>query len=107
VAKTITLIRHAETNANNERRWQGSLDSGLSARGFDQVQRLGKRYSSGRPLRVVASDLARTMETASAISDDPTPDKSWREFRVGAWEGLTTQQIAEQFPGQFSLQART
>ncbi|MFV2000018.1 MAG: histidine phosphatase family protein, partial [Acidimicrobiia bacterium] len=71
IAKTITLIRHAETNANNERRWQGSLDSGLSERGLDQVARLGVRFRSDRPSRVVASDLNRTMETAAAIADDP------------------------------------
>ncbi|MFV1963504.1 MAG: histidine phosphatase family protein, partial [Acidimicrobiia bacterium] len=100
IAKTITLIRHAETNANNERRWQGSLDSGLSERGLDQVARLGVRFRSDRPSRVVASDLNRTMETAAAIADDPYPDPAWREFHVGAWEGMTTQQISEQFPGE-------
>lgn len=100
IAKTIILIRHAETNANNEQRWQGSLDSGLSTRGLDQVSRLAKRFSDDRPSRVVTSDLARTMETASAISADPTPDASWREFHVGAWEGLTTSQIRKMYPGE-------
>ncbi|GMQ97985.1 MAG: hypothetical protein BMS9Abin17_0489 [Acidimicrobiia bacterium] len=100
IAKTITLIRHAETNANDERRWQGSLDSGLSVRGFDQVKRLGERFRNDRPSRVIASDLNRTMETAAAIADDASPDAAWREFHVGAWEGMTTQQISEQFPDE-------
>jgi len=100
IAKTIILIRHAETNANNERRWQGSLDSGLSTLGLDQVSRLAQRFSEDPPSRVIASDLARTMATASAISADPTPDASWREFHVGAWEGLTSPQISEMFPGE-------
>ncbi len=100
MAKTITLIRHAETNANNERRWQGSLDSGLSDLGIDQVRRLEQRFLAERPVRTVASDLARTMQTAAAISSDTTPDPAWREFHVGDWEGLTTDEITVRFPGQ-------
>jgi broad specificity phosphatase PhoE len=101
VAVTITFIRHAETTANAEHRWQGVTDAPLSPRGEEQVRRLSDRFSSngnGGPL--IASDLPRTMKTASALGD-PIPDRGWREFDVGSWEGLTTEEVAERDPQRY------
>lgn len=99
MSRTVTFIRHAETEANAAVRWQGRSNSPLSARGTAQVARLGTRFANNRPNRLVASDLERTMATARALGD-PQPDPRWREFSVGAWEGLTSEQVREQFPGQ-------
>jgi broad specificity phosphatase PhoE len=99
VSRTVTFIRHAETEANAAVRWQGRSNSPMSARGTAQVSRLGKRFSNNPPGRLVASDLGRTMTTAQAIGD-PQPDPRWREFSVGSWEGLTSEQVRQQFPGQ-------
>ncbi len=96
--KTIKLIRHGESVANSEGRWQGSLDSGLSVRGLDQVRRLGERFPSGIPGRVMASDLGRSIETAAALTANLVPDAAWRECDIGAWEGMTTLQIIKDFP---------
>lgn len=98
--KTITLIRHAETNANRERRWQGTSDSGISPHGEDQLDRLAARYSGFRPDVLVASDLSRTMRTAEVFGT-PTPDPAWREFSIGKWEGLTTDEVNERYPDDF------
>ncbi len=100
MAKTVTFIRHAETNANRSRTWQGNLDSGLSDTGVAQLDRLAARFAGREPTVVVASDLARTMRTAGAVSDDVVPNPVWREFHVGGWEGHTSEQIIEKFPGQ-------
>ena len=100
MARTVTFIRHAETNSNRTRTWQGNLDSGLSDTGVAQLEMLGRRFRGQEPSVVVASDLSRTMRTASAISDDVVPDPSWREFHVGAWEGHTSEEIMVEFPGQ-------
>ena len=99
LARYVTLIRHAETTANAALQWQGSLNAPLSPRGLEQVERLGKRVSEWIPKRVVASDLERTMTTAS-VFDGVQPDPQWREFDVGAWEGLTSDEIRREFPGQ-------
>jgi probable phosphoglycerate mutase len=100
VARTVTFIRHAETNSNRTRTWQGNLDSGLSDRGVAQLAMLGRRFRGREPSVVVASDLSRTMRTASAISDDVVPNAAWREFHVGSWEGHTSEEIMVEFPGQ-------
>jgi len=99
LAKTVTLIRHAETNANRVGRWQGSADSGISPHGEEQLLALANRRNGDRSDVLVASDLPRTMRTASVLGD-PTPNAAFREFGVGDWEGLTTTEISDRFPGQ-------
>ena len=96
--KTITLIRHAQTNANRAHMWQGTLDTGLSPAGIDQLDRLALRFADTRPGVVVSSDLDRAARTAAAISDTVVTDSAWREFGVGSWEGRTTAQIMEESP---------
>ncbi|MEN8240112.1 MAG: histidine phosphatase family protein [Actinomycetota bacterium] len=99
MARTVTLIRHAETNANRAGRWQGHADSGLSSHGEEQLELLAGRRNGQGPDLLVASDLSRTMQTAAMIGD-PTPDAAWREFGVGDWEGLTSVEITARFPNQ-------
>lgn len=99
LAKTVTLIRHAETNANRVGRWQGSADSGISPYGEEQIRALADRRNGLRPDILISSDLPRAMRTASVIGD-AIPDSAWREFHVGGWEGLTSAEITERYPGQ-------
>lgn len=105
MGKTVTVIRHAETNANQERRWQGTTDSGMSRVGFDQIERLAKRFTTLSPDFVVASDLPRTMRTAEALGG-AEPDPEFREFSVGDWEGLTSVEVAERFPVEWEAFVR-
>ena len=101
MAVTITLIRHAQTTANAEHRWQGVTDAPMSPQGEDQIRRLharGPSLDNGGPL--IASDLPRTMRTAAALGT-PTPDARWREFDVGAWEGLTTEEVSSTDPERY------
>lgn len=100
MAKTITIIRHAETQANQEGRWQGSSDSEISDLGRAQLERLAARFMGTAPDVVIASDLPRTMATA-AVLGDVVPDRGFREFSIGSWEGLTSAEIAHRFPEQW------
>lgn len=99
--RSIILIRHAESNANAARRWQGTLDSGISPTGLDQIAHLGKRFVGSPHTTLIASDLARTQATAGAIGT-PELDPRWREFSVGDWEGLTHAEVEERFPGHMA-----
>ncbi len=57
------------------------------------------------PLLVISSDLQRAATTADIVTDlafpavTPTRDPDWREYRVGAWSGLTRAEIERQWPG--------
>lgn len=98
MSKTITLIRHAQTNANLAHLWQGNLDTGLSPAGMRQLGLLGERFMDVRPDVVISSDLDRAKRTASVISDTVVIDSAWREFGVGSWEGKTSKQIMAEDP---------
>lgn len=101
MAKTVTLIRHAETDANAARVWQGTTDSQLSDVGRQQLAMLADRVQSLSPDLVVASDLSRTMAT-SAVFGDVELDPGFREFSIGNWEGLTSVQVAEKYPEEWA-----
>ncbi len=101
------LVRHAQTSWNGERRIQGSADPPLSARGRQQARCLA-RYFSGRPIRaIVSSGMQRTQETALAIAStnghrlQPVIEPDLREIHLGAWEGLTPEEIDARYPGAY------
>ncbi|MDQ6838759.1 MAG: histidine phosphatase family protein [Actinomycetota bacterium] len=110
----IVLVRHAQSEWNALGRWQGWADPPLTELGRSQAELAGVRLSSlahghrqGPPPRlVVSSDLQRASTTASIVADralphaTPRTDPDWREYRVGAWSGLTRAEIEHQWPGE-------
>ena len=97
MTRRITLIRHAETEANVSGGWQGQSDSPITERGLAQIGMLDGRFDA--PDLLVSSDLDRAMATAEAIGL-VEPDPLWREFDFGAWDGLTRQEIQRRFSGE-------
>jgi broad specificity phosphatase PhoE len=100
VAIEITFIRHGETDANAASIWQGQGDAALSVVGRRQAHSLQERLSGTSFDEVVASDLVRTIETADLAGLDPELDPAWREMDIGAWEGLTRDEVHERFPSE-------
>lgn len=96
--KRITLIRHAETDANAAGVWQGHGNADLSALGRRQAAALGAVFADSEVSRFISSDLQRTLETAHLAGFDPTADAGWREMDIGAWEGMTRDQVHERYP---------
>jgi glucosyl-3-phosphoglycerate phosphatase len=103
--RRITLIRHAETVANAAGVWQGHGDAGLSGPGLRQAEALGERLRGEGVTHVVSSDLARAMETCRAAGLDARPDAAWREMDIGAWEGMTRDELYARFPAEMKALA--
>ena len=97
LARTITLVRHGETVSNVSGRWQGQSDSPLSTRGQLQVERLGRRMAGRDAALLVTSDLGRTRATGASIGNGE-PLSDWREFDLGAWDGMRPEEIRRRFP---------
>jgi broad specificity phosphatase PhoE len=87
----MVLVRHGQTRANVERRWQGQSDWGLDEEGRRQVQALAEWY--GRPDRVVSSPLGRALETARGLGSEPEVIGGLVELGFGEWEGLTVEEV--------------
>lgn len=96
----ITFVRHGESVANRVQRWQGQGDSPLSDRGKRQAEACGARLKARRFDRVISSDLSRAADTARAAGFPFELDPAWREFDVGAWEGLTREEVMARFPDE-------
>ncbi len=96
---SITLVRHARSEANAAGIWQGQGDAPLAEDGRRQARSLGTRLIGREFDLVVSSDLSRTQETAELAGRTPDRvEKAWREMDLGAWEGRTFEEVAERHP---------
>ena len=71
--KTIYLVRHAEAEHHVRSITGGWTDTSLTARGVEQSELLAfrlKRLLLGQPVRLGASNLKRSIETADIISKE-------------------------------------
>ncbi len=106
----IYLVRHGETVFNMKGRYQGQLDSPLTEYGVEQVSEVAHMlrvtvHDVSR-MKVIASPLGRTLQTAQIICNTLGYDFSkvkidhrLTEVSLGSWDGLTISEIEEQFPG--------
>ncbi len=94
----LLLVRHAESSWNAAGRWQGHADPPLSERGVTQANALARELASEPIDRIVSSDLRRAAETAAILGRarglEPLLEPRLRELDLGAWEGLTRDEIA-------------
>ena len=98
----ITFIRHGQTEGNAAGRWQGHTNSSLTALGREQAAQMGQRLADKPFDLIIASDLDRTVETASALDRPMETDERWREPFFGTWEDRNTAEIAGDGSGGFA-----
>jgi broad specificity phosphatase PhoE len=93
----LALIRHGQTRANIEQRWQGQGDWGLDDLGHRQARALRDWY--GEATTVYASPLGRAQATAGYLARNGmvTVD-GLKEIDMGLWEDLTSDEIFEKWP---------
>ncbi|CCK69362.1 fructose-2,6-bisphosphatase KNAG_0C02510 [Huiozyma naganishii CBS 8797] len=103
--KYIWLSRHGESLYNVEKKIGG--DSSLSERGLQYARKLKSIVAdtisgeSKEHLTVWTSTLIRTQETAQFL---PYPKKKWKaldELDAGLCDGMTYEEIEEQYPEDF------
>lgn len=101
-ARRLVVLRHGETDSNAAGIWQGQLDHELSVRGHDQAKAAAAALVPLRPSRVVSSDLRRAQVTGQDVADacgvPLSTDERLREIHAGGWQGLTGDQVREQYP---------
>jgi probable phosphoglycerate mutase len=96
---SLLLIRHAESTWNAAGRWQGQGDPPLSSLGREQAYALAAQLAAEGVQVLIASDLARSAQTAAILGARwglvAQLDARLREIDIGAWTGLTREQIVE------------
>ena len=119
---TIVLLRHGESIAITEGRFQGQLDTPLSALGVEQAGLAADRLAhpdrpprialpARAPIEIVHSPLARTSATAAAAEQalravhGPSvpvgrPDAGLLEVGQGVWEGLHRTEVETRYSAE-------
>ena len=102
----LILARHGETDWNRQNRFQGHADPPLNAVGRRQSAELAEALAGETIARVYTSPLRRAAETAEIIARrlalEVEPLEPLREIDVGAWSGLTRDEIAAKFPAAYA-----
>lgn len=102
----LLLLRHGRSTWNAESRWQGWADAPLADEGVAQARAMAEHLRALHLglVGVVASDLARALDTARAIAaalglGPVAVEPDLRERDVGDWTGRTTEEIDLVWPG--------
>ena len=97
--RNIFLIRHGQTDWNQQARAQGWADIPLNAKGLQQAEALGEYVRANLQIdRVITSDLKRCTQTADAIQLPYETDTRLREFNTGDLTGLNWEETESNFP---------
>ena len=90
----LYVIRHGETEANKEGRFQGWLDNPLNEKGIELAEITGKEMKGIKIDGCYSSPLIRARQTAEIIlresGNENAPiicDDRIKEINMGAWEG--------------------
>lgn len=99
------MIRHPETDWNEQKRYLSRSDRGFTARGEEELAALVEAMQGVEADRIVSTGLQRTDAVAARLADSRekvqlTVDKRWRECDHGHWEGMTFDEVAEAYPEQ-------
>ena len=119
---TIVLLRHGESVAITEGRFQGQLNTPLSPLGERQAALAGERLARPdrpphiavpptAPIEIAHSPLARTAATAAAAEaglravhgskvPPARPEAGLLEVGQGAWEGLHRDEVEARYPAE-------
>ncbi|MEA2461651.1 MAG: hypothetical protein QOH90_1828, partial [Actinomycetota bacterium] len=96
------MVRHGATEWNITKRAQGLADIELDASGVRQAEEAAARLSPVPLVAVYASELKRSIATATAIARphglEVQRDAAFNEIDQGEWTGLSTREIAERWP---------
>jgi probable phosphoglycerate mutase len=106
----ILLVRHGITDDNQNNVFQGQGGRGLNGAGKEQADRLAKRLSGAPVVAVYSSDLERARDTAEILaaphSLSITLDRELREVDVGAWTGLSHDDVRARFAEEWAAWQR-
>ncbi len=96
-AARIIVWRHGRTEWNVTGRFQGQADIPLDSLGVVQAKHAALALADFAPSAIVASDLSRATQTASALAEvtglSVSTDRRLREIHVGSWEGLVGDEV--------------
>jgi len=101
------LVRHGEIESNIKKVYAGWSEEPLTENGVRQAEKAGKALRGKGIEAIYCSPLKRAFQTAEIIGGiigkKPIPDDSFKEMKLGPWEGLSEGKIAETYPAEWQI----
>ncbi|MBA3293538.1 MAG: histidine phosphatase family protein [Geodermatophilaceae bacterium] len=102
----VVVWRHGQTTWNAIGRFQGQADPPLDRVGQEQSRVAAGYLAVDPPDLILTSDLQRAASTAQALTrliERPVRiEPRLREIELGAWQGLTRDEVAATYPEQYA-----
>jgi probable phosphoglycerate mutase len=103
----IYFFRHAQTEWNLQKRFQGQKNSDLSENGILQSKKMGKKIMSISPDVFITSGLKRTKDTLKYAIEELNIKKetvempTFNEASFGLWEGMKISDVIKNYNSVF------
>lgn len=98
----ITLVRHAETKANQKRAFSGRKEVPVSDYGYQQIYDLTKSLKDRDYVAIYSSPMTRAVETVKSVAQhlkkEVEIDQDLLELSYGKLEGTPRNEIKDKFP---------
>lgn len=103
----IFLVRHGETQWNQQSRLQGHKNSPLTKNGEIQALKTQKTLSQYEIQRAYVSPLQRAQDTMDIILKgreiEVVKSNNLKEINLGPWEGKTKEETKKSHPNEYEL----
>ncbi len=102
----LYLIRHGDTvDEETKKIYKGRLDIPLSTKGAARMRQTAEFLSTVPLAAIYASSLSRCVESARIIANRSNKEihttDALQEIDFGAWEGMSFDEIAQEYPEHF------
>jgi broad specificity phosphatase PhoE len=97
----VILVRHGETDWNQEEIFRGRIDVKLNTTGLRQAEETGKTLAGMSMAAVYTSPLSRAKITAGKIAQfqkvSVVDEEGFTDMHFGEWQGLPLREVRERF----------
>jgi len=103
------FVRHGEIASNKKKIYSGRSSEKLTQVGQKQAQKVSSELTGLEIDAIFSSPLKRTLQTSEIIRNElygDIPiyyDNNFNEIKMGPWEGLSEQKIAEEDPDHWAI----
>ena len=101
----LIIVRHCQAQGNLERFFQGNIDTDITPKGREQIDKTA-RMLSAEPIDIFYTSYKKraikTMEGINLYHNVPVVnDERLTEINAGKWEGMSLTDIEKQYPAEF------
>jgi len=107
MAEEIYIIRHGLTESNKKKIYAGWNDECLCEEGVVTLFEIGRKLKEFKIQRIFSSPIWRALQSAEVINSFLNNrieiEKNLKEMKMGRWEGLSENEVAERFPSEWKI----